>query len=428
MKNKDSHIDSLLEFLNNGQSAYQAIENIKSILNKSGFVQLFENEKFDLSRGSKYYVIRNSSSIIAFDLGNIEEYFFNITASHSDSTCFKIKENCEVRVKDKYVQINTEGYGGMLLAPWFDRPLSVAGRIFIKQENSAIEKLVAIDRDLLIIPNLAIHMNRSANDGYSYNKQVDMLPLFGDGKCEKGDFINCVAKEAGVDADEIISSDLFLYNRTKAVTFGSRNEFICGPRLDDLECSYGTLMGFLDAGEHKGINVFACFDNEEVGSVTLQGAGSTFLSDILKRINISLNKSEEDYLRAVADSMMLSCDNAHAVHPNHPEKSDATNGVYMNEGIVIKTNANQKYTSGAGTIARFKLICEKAEVPYQVFANRSDVAGGSTLGNIAMANVSVKAVDIGLPQLAMHSPYETAGAEDIEYLIKAVKCFYSNCI
>ena len=427
-------VTGLIDFLNHSQSTYQAVDEIKSLLDANHFKELKENKKFEIHEDGKYYVVRNGSSIIAFTVGGLNEYRFKIAASHSDSPCFKLKENAEIRVKDKYVQLNTEGYGGMLLAPWLDRPLSIAGRVIIKNAvggangsaSELTEKHVAIDRDLVLIPNVAIHMNRKVNDGYAYNKQVDMLPLFGGKDSKDGDLKAIIAKEAGVNVEDIVGSDLYLYNRVAPSVWGANEEFISAARLDDLECAYTTLSAFINARKSAGINVFACFDNEETGSQSLQGAGSTFLYDTLKRINLALNKNEEDYYCAVADSFMLSCDNAHSVHPNHPEKTDATNAVYMNEGIVIKSNANQKYTSDAASIAKFKLICEKAKVPYQFFANRSDEPGGSTLGNISMSQVSMHAVDIGLAQLAMHSPYETAGVMDIEYMVKAVKVFYEG--
>ena len=426
MTNSNKSVSNLIDFINSSQSAFQTVDTIKSILDKEHFVELSENKAFNIHEHGKYYVIRNSSSIIAFTVGGLNKYAFKITASHSDSPSFKLKENAELKVRDKYMKLNTEGYGGMLLAPWFDRPLSIAGRLMINKNGKISEKHVAIDRDLVLIPNLAIHMNRKANEGIAYNKQIDMLPLFGGEECKAGDLKALIAKEAGVSETDIIGSDLYLYNRTAPSVWGANSEFFSAPRIDDLECVYTTLEAFISARKSSGVNVFACFDNEEVGSSTLQGAGSTFLLDILKRINLSLNKTEEEYYCAIADSFMLSCDNAHAVHPNHPEKTDETNAVYMNGGIVIKSNANQKYTSDAASIARFKLICDKAKVPYQYFANRSDEAGGSTLGNIAMSQVSMHAIDIGLAQLAMHSPYETAGTKDIEYMIKACKTFYEE--
>lgn len=416
----------MLDFIRKSPTAFHAVDSIKEILNKSGFCELNPAKAYEIKEYGKYYVTRNSSSIIAFTIGDCSDnYCFRMAASHSDSPCFKIKENAEVRVKDKYTMLNTEGYGGMLLAPWLDRPLSIAGRVIVRDGEGIFEKHICFERDMLIIPNLAIHMNRKINDGYAYNKQVDMMPMFGGKDTEPGAFKKLIAKEAGVDVDDILGSDLFLYDRTPSSVWGANDEFISSPRLDDLECAYASLQGFIDADCNTGINVYACFDNEEVGSTSGQGAASTFLADTLKRINLSLDKSEEDYMCAMENSFMLSCDNAHAVHPNHPEKTDSTNAVYMNEGVVIKSNANQKYTSDAFSIAKFRMICDKAGVPYQFYANRSDEPGGSTLGNISMTQVSVKAIDIGLPQLAMHSPYETAGSKDVEYMIDACKAFFS---
>lgn len=324
--------------------------------------------------------------------------------------------------------MNTEGYGGMICSTWFDRPLSVAGRVIVKTDEGLKARLVDLDRDLLMIPSLAIHMDRSVNDGHKFNKQVDMLPLFAGEEKAPGAVKELVAKELEAKAEDIYGMDLFLYNRMAPAVWGSDNEFFSCPQLDDLECAFASLKGFLSGGNERNVNVFACFDNEEVGSGTKQGAGSTFLYDVLWRVNLALGKNEEDFLRAVAGSFMLSCDNAHAVHPNYKEKTDATNCVYMNEGIVVKSHAGQKYTSDALSIAVMKAICEKAGVPLQFFANRSDEAGGSTLGNIAMSQVSMNAVDIGLPQLAMHSAYETCGVKDAGYLIRAAESFYKSHI
>lgn len=414
-------------FLKECPTAFHAVERIGKELESNGYERLKENEQWELKTGGKYYVTRNDSSIIAFGIGSeLMDYSFNIAASHSDFPTFKVKENAEIEVKKKYLQLNTEGYGGMLCATWFDRPLSVAGRVIVKEGDHFTTKLINIDRDLVMIPSMAIHMNRAVNDGYAYNKQIDMLPLFGGEGSKKGDFKKLIAEAAGVSEEAVYGSDIYLYNREEASVWGAQEEFISCQHLDDLQCAYASLKGFLQGHQEKSVNVYACFDNEEVGSGTKQGAGSTFLYDILRRINMGLGKSEEDYYRAVAGSFMLSADNAHAVHPNHPEKTDVENCVYMNEGIVVKSHAGQKYTSDAVSIALFRDICEKAEVPVQFFANRSDEAGGSTLGNISSAKVSLKAADIGLPQLAMHSAYETAGVKDTCYMIKAMKQFFST--
>lgn len=414
-------------FLKECPTAFHAVARIGRELEKNGFARLKEQEEWELKPGGKYYVTRNDSSVIAFCIGTeLSDYSFHISASHSDYPTFKIKEHAELEVKSKYIQLNTEGYGGMICSTWFDRPLSVAGRVVVKENDRFITKLVDIDRDLVVIPSLAIHMNRSVNDGCALNKQVDTLPLFGGTGIRKGDFKKLIAKAADVAEASIYGSDLYLYNRQEPSVWGAQEEFISSPHLDDLQCAYASLKGFLEGQHEKNVNVYACFDNEEVGSGTKQGAGSTFLHDVLRRINRCLERPEEDYYRAVAGSFMLSADNAHAVHPNHPEKTDAENCVYMNEGIVVKSHAGQKYTSDAVSIALFREICEKADVPVQFFANRSDEAGGSTLGNISSGKVSLNAVDIGLAQLAMHSAYETAGVKDTCYMIKAMKQFFST--
>ena len=422
-------ISELTTFIEHAPTAFHAIDEIKMLLKKEGFQELKESEIWNLEPGKKYYVTRNNSSIIALKAGkDLENYSFHVTASHSDSPAFKLKENAEIEIAKKYTVLNTEGYGGMICSTWFDRPLSLAGRVMVKNGDRIETKLVKINRDLLMIPSLAIHMDRKVNEGRAINKQIDMLPVLSGSVKEPGEVKSLVAKELGVETTDIYGMDLFLYNRMEAVRWGSDGEFIGCPRLDDLQCAFTSLKGFLEAENDKNINVYACFDNEEVGSGTKQGAASTFLYDVLWRANKALGNTEEEYYRAVAGSFMLSCDNAHAVHPNYKQKTDATNCVYMNDGIVVKSHAGQKYTSDAVSVAVFKMICEKAGVPVQFFSNRSDEAGGSTLGNIAMAQVSMNTVDIGLPQLAMHSAYETAGVKDTEYMIKAVKTFYGSHI
>ena len=422
-------ISELASFIKSAPTAFHAVEKISDILREDGFEELKEQKKWSLEPGKGYYITRNHSSIIAFKAGgDLSDYSFQVTASHSDSPGFKLKENAELDVKKRYTVLNTEGYGGMICSTWFDRPLSVAGRVILRTDAGLETRLVDLDRDLLMIPSLAIHMDRTVNDGRKYNKQVDMLPLFSGEEKAPGAVKALVAEELNVTAEEIYGMDLFLYNRMAPAVWGSDNEFFSCPQLDDLECAYASLKGFLTGSNEKNVNVFACFDNEEVGSGTKQGAASTFFFDVLWRINRALKKDEEDFYRAVAGSFMLSCDNAHAVHPNYKEKTDISNCVYMNEGIVVKSHAGQKYTSDALSIAVMKAICEKAGVPLQFFANRSDEAGGSTLGNIAMSQVSMNAVDIGLPQLAMHSAYETCGVKDALYLIRAVECFYNSHI
>ncbi len=422
-----NYIKELFDFIENSPSCFHAIQTITEELKQDGFIELIEGKPWELEKGKKYYVTRNLSSVIAFKMPNNNLKSFHIVASHSDSPTFKIKENAEIEVNNKYVKLNTEKYGGMICSTWFDRPLSIAGRILIKDSNTIKTRLINIDKDLVIIPNLAIHMNREVNDGYKYNAQVDMLPLYGDNSA-KGSLINTIAQEAGVEQESILGTDLFLYNRMNGRQIGVNSEYISAPRLDDLECAFTSLKSFINSNSQSSASVYCVFDNEEVGSGTKQGADSTFLYDMLRRINISLGNSEEYYYRLIASSFMVSADNAHALHPNHSGKSDPTNKVYMNDGIVIKYNANQKYTTDGVSASIFKSICDSVNVPYQTFTNRSDILGGSTLGNISNAHVSLNTIDIGLAQLAMHSTYETAGAKDIDFMIKAIEAFYNTSI
>ncbi|HJA12882.1 MAG TPA: M18 family aminopeptidase [Candidatus Mediterraneibacter merdipullorum] len=416
---------ALARFLESSPTSFHAVENIRTALIKEGFTELCENRKWQVTSGGKYFVLRNGSSIAAFVVPEHPFRGMRIFASHSDSPAFKVKENPELESDGHYIRLNVERYGGMLCAPWFDRPLSVAGRVVTKDLETGTfrTKLVDIDRDLVLIPNLAIHMNREANNGYKYNPQKDMLPLYGD-LTSKGTFLAEVADAAGVKESDILGHDLFLYNREKASIWGARREFISCGRLDDLQCAYASLQGFLTGKCREYLSVCCVLDNEEVGSGTKQGAASTFLLDTLTRIYGCLGLDREDYLIHLSDSLMVSADNAHAVHPNHADKADPSNRPYINGGIVIKFNAAQKYCTDGVSAAMFRDICQSAQVPVQTFANRSDMAGGSTLGNISNTRVALNTVDIGLPQLAMHSPYETAGVYDTGYLIRAAREFY----
>ena len=415
----------LIHFIESSPSCFHAVNFMEDLLLKEQFIQLRENEKWRIQRGGRYFVVRNGSALIAFTVPEQDFPGMRIMASHSDSPSFKIKENPELESENHYIRLNVEGYGGMLCAPWFDRPLSVAGRVITKNKDTGNfeARLINIDRDIVLIPSLAIHMNREANKGYSYNIQKDMLPLYG-GISAKGTFLKTVADAAGIKEDEILGHDLFLYNRQKGSVWGASQEYISGPRLDDLQCAFASLKGFLAAPRKSFLAVHCVLDNEETGSATKQGAASTFLYDTLTRAYCSLGMTKEDYLIHLADSFMISADNAHAVHPNYTDKADPSNRPFLNGGIVIKFNAGQKYCTDALSAAMFRDICREAGVPVQTFANRSDMAGGSTLGNISNTRVALNTVDIGLPQLAMHSPYETAGAEDTGYLIKAAEKFF----
>lgn len=421
------HVQELFDFIQQSPSCFHVIENVKKQLTEQGFEELCENKNWQIKEGGKYFVTRNLSSVIAFKVPTKDFKSFHIIASHSDSPTFKIKDHPEQMVKGKYVQLNTERYGGMIYSTWFDRPLSIAGRALVKTETGVATKLLNIDRDLLVIPNLAVHMDRTVNDGMKYNPQVNLLPLYGDA-ASKDTFNKLVAEACGTAEENIISTDLFLYNRTAPTVWGAHNEYMSCAKLDDLECAFSSLKAFLKGENSQSVSVCAIFDNEEVGSSTKQGANSTFMYDILQRINENLGRTEEQYHTAVASSFMLSADNAHALHPNHPAISDPTNPVYLNEGIVIKHNANQKYTTDAVSSAIFQKMCEEKNVPYQHFVNRSDVAGGSTLGNIANTHVSLNTVDIGMAQLAMHSSYETAGVLDLDYMIAGMEAFYNSAV
>ena len=413
----------LLKFIQKSPTAFQAVEEMSQRLQKEGFKELKEEKHWDLKAGGNYFVTRNHSAVIAFSIPKKPAWKFHIMASHSDSPALKIKENPEMEVEKAYIKLNVERYGGMLLA-WFDRPLSVAGRLIVRKNGEIQEKLVAVDKDLLVIPNLAIHMNREVNDGYKYNVQKDMLPLYSDYD-GKGSFMKLLAAEADVAEEDILGHDLFLYDRTPGTVWGANEEFISAPRLDDIQCAFASLEGFLRGERKESIAVHCVLDNEEVGSTTKQGAASTFLKDTLMRINMGLGRTQEEYLMTLADSFMVSADNAHALHPNHTDKTDPVNRPVLNGGIVIKYNANQKYCTDGVSAAIFKNICDRAEVPYQTFVNRSDMAGGSTLGNISNTQVPVKTVDIGLAQLAMHSVYETTGAKDTESLAKAAAVLFA---
>lgn len=465
----------LLTFIEKHPTSYHVIKGQKELLDDAGYQQLSENNIWEIRPGGKYYVIRNGSAIAAFripaedcaadDICSIREVAekklagFMIMASHSDSPSLKIKRNPEMQADQAYTKLNVEPYGGLLMAPWFDRPLSVAGRIFVRsgadlkdlkaeaddgsdsgmQEMNArghadagMEcRLVNLDRDLLVIPSLAIHMNREANKGYAYNAQKDLLPLYG--MAESRPLAELIADAAGVDAGDILDGDLSLYNRQPGTVFGANEEFLMSPRLDDVQCAFASLQGFLESdssGVDEGaltrqIPVHVVFDNEEVGSSTRQGAASTFLADTLERISEGLGDTRTDYKRRIAGSFMLSADNAHAVHPNHTDKADPVNHPHLNGGVVLKYSANQRYTTDGMSGAIVRLLAERAGVTLQEFHNRSDIPGGSTLGNISGNQAAVCTADIGIAQLAMHSPCETCGAEDTEQLVRLARELFS---
>jgi len=418
----------LIDFLNKSHSEYNATNNIKTILLNEGFIELHESEDFNLKLGNNYFLIRNDNSVIAFKIANkLNDYHYLISASHSDSPSLKIKM-CDDVVSNNYHKVAVEVYGGLIYSSYLDKPLSLAGRVVIKDENSLQSKIIDIDKNLMIIPNLCIHFNRDINKGSEYNPQTDLMPIISNNVELKNSVKTALIKELKISEKDIISYDLYLYNRDKATIGGLNDEFIMSPKIDNLESAYLSLLGFINANSENHISVYCLFDNEEVGSSTPSGADSNFLESTLKRINNSLKFKEDDYFKALAKSFILSIDNAHAVHPNHPEVSDPNNLVYLNKGIVIKFNSNMNYTSDSFSVSPIKMLCEKNNIPYQYFYNKSDVRGGSTLGAISATHLSITSLDIGLAQLAMHSNYEVAGAIDPDYMFRLVKVFYESTI
>ena len=415
----DKKIEALKAFLDASHSVYHAAKNIADVLENAGYTRLYEADKWELSAGGKYYLVRGGTAVLAFRIPEGEPAGFMMTASHSDRPTFKVKENGVL--EGKYTRLATEKYGGMLMAPWLDRPLSIAGRAMVETEQGLEARLVDIDRDLLLIPNVAIHMNRSANEGYKWNPAVDTLPLLG-GKDAKGKLEAILEEAAG---GKVLGHDLYLYIRQKAAVWGVEEEYISSAALDDLECAWCCTQGFLQAEPAESVPVLCVFDSEEVGSSSVQGAASDLLESALSRVCGALGW---DLPRMLASSFMVSADNAHAQHPNHPEFADAANAPVMNGGIVLKFNASQRYCTDGVAAAVLRSVCGKAGVPVQTYCNRADVPGGSTLGNISLAHVSVPTADIGLAQLAMHSCYETAGVQDALYLEAAMAAFYSMCL
>ena len=412
----------VIEALNCSKSEYHSVNKIKEILLKNGFEELKESQPFNLKEGHKYFITRNLSSVIAFSLPEkIEKLYFKLIASHTDSPTYKIKSDPTI-VENGYEKLKVEGYGGMIISSWLDKPLGIAGRIVYKKDNQIFSKLVDSNDDTCIIPNVAIHQNREINNGFKYNNQIDLCPIIGVAK-ENGTHYEDLINSFSEEGETFISEDLYLYNRDKTRVIGFGKDFIAGPKLDDLSAAFTSLYGFINSKNKDGIDVFASFNNEEVGSLSNNGADSTFLNDTLRRIVLSLGKAEEDYFMAIAKSILLSADNAHAIHPNHPELSDNKNKCLINKGVVIKHNANMLYTSDALSTSFVKELCEGNNIAYQEFFNRSDVRGGSTLGNISNSHVSFLSVDIGLPQLAMHSNFEVIGSKDVTHLFNLTKSF-----
>ncbi len=414
-------VEKVMEYLGRSHSPFHVVSLLAKRLESEGYVELREERTWELEEGGKYFVTRNGSSLIAFRLPIGAKTGFHLSLVHTDSPTFKVKPNPVVSTDDGYV-LNVEPYGGMIDSTWMDRPLTLSGRVLVEREGRIKSFLFSPDRDLLFIPNLCIHMNRTVNEGMKFNAAKDMLPLIG---TEDFDFKAFLAKELGVEKEEVLSFDLFLTNRDKPRKVGLHEEFLSSPKLDDLASCYSAFLAFLEAEGEKEIPVFAAFDNEEVGSLTKQGANSTFLKDSLSRI---CRHMAWEYEKSIASSVSLSIDNAHANHPNHPEISDSTTKVLLGKGVVIKHSARQSYTTDALSCAIVKMIARKNGIPFQEYTDRSDLRGGSTLGNISNSEVSLISCDIGIAQLAMHSSNELCAIKDIEHMISFVKAFYETGI
>lgn len=470
-----NNTQELLDFINKSKTAFQSAYEIKSILDKNGYMEVKEEDKWDLKKGGKYYITKNDSAVIAFEIGSgeIEKDGFRLIGAHTDSPGFRIKPNPEILAEGHYLKLNTEVYGGPILSTWFDRPLSVAGRVTLRSENpfKPEVKLIDVNKPILIIPNLAIHMNRNINEGYSYNKQKDTLPLMTIGnddynenitsgtqnnielkeeyteneikntktekleneglnivvnKLENDDYLlKLIGETLKVDYKDILDFDLFLYEYTEGMLIGAHNEFISCGRLDDLWMVFAGLKALINSNEIGATKVLVALDNEEIGSLTAQGANSSILENILERITLGLEKDREDFKRALSNSIMISADLAHGIHPNYAEKCDPTNKPMLGKGPVLKIAAGGSYSTDSYASAVFKGICEKAKVPCQVFVNRSDLRGGTTIGPITASKLNIPVIDMGAPVLSMHSIRELASARDNEYTIKAFTEFFN---
>ena len=428
----NTYIESLLKFMDSSVCNFLAVDTIKKVLVANGFVEKRLEDAFTCQAGEKFFVTKNDSAIFAVTVGSkpVSETGFKIISAHSDSPCFRIKPNPEMVSGDGLVRLNTEVYGGPILYTWFDRPLSLAGRVILKGKSALhpVTRLLKIDNPILVIPHLAIHFNRSVNEGNPLSKQKDMLPILTriSSSLEANNLlINYVAKSLDVSVADILDFDLFVYDTEKACVVGLNDEFVLSGRLDDLSMAHAAITAITEATDSEAICVSAIFDNEETGSGTKQGAHSPVLTNILRRVATCQGVDFDGFCRAVSKSFLISADNAHAYHPNYGEKYDPTNHPAIGGGPVIKINANCKYMTDAHSAAIFKSLCIEAGSPYQYFVNHSDVAGGSTLGNIFTGQLDIEGVDVGSPLLAMHSVRETASTDDHVNMIKVFKYFFS---
>ena len=424
-------IQDLISFLDKSVVNFLAADTVVRMLEADGFSHLDTRDHWDIVPGGKYYITHNGSAVFAFIAGRKPLSPFRIICAHTDSPGFRVKPNCEMLSDGRMLRLNTEVYGGPILYTWFDRPLSLAGRVILRTDNPLRPRMVPLrfNRPICTIPHLAIHFNRAVNEGNPLSKQKDMLPVVGrlpEGEEPRGWLTRTIAAELGVDAADILDYDMSLYALEGACLVGAYNDFITSGRIDDLSMAHAALTAIRAARpDADDTRVMALFDNEETGSGTKQGADSPILDYMLRRITMALGGTEEDYMRAVSDSFMVSADNGHGVHPNYVDKQDPTNHPVLGNGPVIKINANCKYMTDADSSAVFASICERAGVPLQYFVNHSDVAGGSTLGNKLTSQIPLRGVDMGAPVWAMHSCRETASVADHEYVIRAFTEFYN---
>lgn len=415
-------LTSMLNYIQNSPDCFHAVENLRRRLLQEGYTQL-EAGEWSLTPGGKYFVTQNGSSLIAFRIPQRPVTGFMLTASHSDSPCFRLRDHTELC--GEYIRLSAERYGGMINDSWLDRPLSVAGRLLLRRENGLAVRLVDLKKDMALIPRLAIHLNRDGNNGTKYNPAQDLVALYAGGE-EKGSFDRELAQAADCQPEDIVARDLFLYNKQPGSVWGPAGEFLSAPRLDDLACVFACTEGFLAAQESSSIPVLCVFDNEEIGSETKQGAASAFLPDMLAAVSTALGLSAGAHRRLLHSSLMLSCDNGHARHPNHPELADPNEAPRLNGGVVVKHSP--RYATDGVSAAVFQELCRRADVPVQHYANRPDQMGGATLGNIADTKLPVSTVDIGMAQLAMHSSYETLGSRDVAHFVRAVTACYESTL
>lgn len=412
-------VHSMLQFIQKSPTCVHAVKQTALELEKEGYVNLKEGFSA-LEPGGKYYVTRGGASLIAFRVPAEPACGFMVAAAHSDSPCLRLRDRAEL--PGTYLRLSAERYGGMIHASWVDRPLSIAGRVLVQRENCVEQKLVDFETDTVLIPNIAIHLNREMNNNARYDAAADLVPLYGMGDAA-GSFYGKLAQLAGCGEEEILGTDLFVYNNQPGTVWGAENAFVSAPRLDDLACVFAALQAFLLAKPAKSIPVLAIFDHEEIGSATKQGAGSTFLPDTLQAIAAAV---KGEYAKLLGSSLMLSCDNGHGLHPNHPELADKNEAPIPGRGIVLKHSP--RYATDGVSGAVFLAICKKAGVPVQHYSNRPDQAGGSTLGNIANTKAGMLTADIGMAQFAMHSAFETAAAADVETMIRGIRAVLETAL